>query len=165
MQNILVGCARAKVHGGLSRFSISKNSVCSNRRSVQFLKHGVPWSPPAASTWRYEPLGSIAVDDPRTLLRPYAVAVVENQASGTLAAWYTGLKAVALYHPQWYIHVHAGYRAGGAALVKDKAPLHWTSHSCGRQRNNQRLTKSATTRSEKLQVSLNFKFNIFVSCT
>lgn len=77
------------------------------------------------------------MNDPGTLLRPYAVAVVQNQTGRTLAAWYTGLKAAALDHPQRYVPVEAGYGAGGATLVKHKAPLHWTSHSCGRQRNNQ----------------------------
>lgn len=63
----------------------------------------------------------------------YAVVVVQHQSSRTLAAWDTGLEAVALYHPQWYSHVKAGYRAWGTALVKHKAPLHRTAHSCGRQ--------------------------------
>lgn len=74
------------------------------------------------------------MNDLRTLLRPYAVAVVQNQTRRTLAAWHTRLKAVALYHPQWYVHIKAGHGAGGSTLIKHKAPLHWTSNSCGRQK-------------------------------
>lgn len=145
----------------------------SNRRIAQSLigKWGiVGCSTPAVSTWKYEPLGSIAMNDLRTLLRPYAVAVVQNQTRRTLTAWYTGLKAVALYHSQWYIHIQAGYGAGGATLIKHKAPLHWTSHSCGRQQNNQWPTKISNNKDwnkdngllatftlmMQLQVSLNF---------
>lgn len=82
------------------------------------------------------------MNDLGALLWLYTVVVVQNQASGTLAAWHAGLEAVALYHSQWHVHVKAGYGTWGSTFVKHKAPLHWTAHSCGRQRqrrNNERL--------------------------
>ncbi|KAG7216098.1 hypothetical protein INR49_007850, partial [Caranx melampygus] len=55
------------------------------------------------------------------------------QTSRTLAAGDAGLEAVALYHPQWYVDIKAGHRTWGTTLVKHKAPLHRTAHSCERQ--------------------------------
>lgn len=78
------------------------------------------------------------MDDLGALFWLYTVVVVQNQPGRTLAAWHTGLEAVAFYHPQWHIDVKAGYGTRGSALIEHKAPLHWTAHSCGRQQHRKK---------------------------
>lgn len=99
----------------------------------------------------------------------YAVVVVENQTSGTLAAWDTGLEAVTLNHTQWYVNIKAGYGTRGATLIKDKAPFHWTAHSCEWQqqkRNKNRLQGHTFCRCQQhdRQLSIHFHWVFCFQC-
>lgn len=91
------------------------------------------------------------MDDLGALFRLYAVVVVQNQSSRTLAAWDTGLEAVGLYHPERHGHVEAGYGTRGSALVKHKAPLRWTADSCIRQRRRENKEGLKTLSTLRLQ--------------
>lgn len=69
------------------------------------------------------------MDDFWTLSWLYAVAVVQNKASGTLAARDAGLEAMTLYLAQRLVNIKARHRTWGAALVKHKPPLYRAAHS------------------------------------
>lgn len=75
--------------------------------------------------------GGVSVDDLGALVRSDAVVTVQDQAGRALAPGHTGLEAVALHHPERHVHVEAGHRTRGAALVKHKAPLHGAAHRWG----------------------------------
>lgn len=125
---------------------VHRTSVYSNRWLVQSLGGwGGGYKEVAVHVWvctcesvrtappQLRALRGVAVNDLGALLWLYAVVVVQDQASGALAARHAGLEAVALYHPQWHVGVKAGFGARRSALVEHKAPLHGTAHSCGRQ--------------------------------
>lgn len=115
---------------------------------------------------RLRALRGFAVNNLGTLLWLYAVVVVQHQTSGALAARHAGLKAVALYHPQWHVGVKAGFGARRSALVEDKAPLHRAAHSWGRQagRREEEDTESGSENRKPEAGAVPTAENITVTC-
>jgi len=70
------------------------------------------------------------MDDFRAFLRGYAVGVVFNQSSGTLASWHTGFKAVSLDHTEWHVFIKTCLRTRWPTLIKHITTVQRATHSC-----------------------------------